>query len=88
MNLLSARLITEYGMSLEEAKRFWMMTICVMTSMTDLAGMSSLMSWSLHASENGAFEEALSEQTDLCRLTRKDLPLMLPEGQRVITLQA
>ena len=54
LNLIAARLCTEYGMSYEDAVSFWIMTAMGLTPRTDYIQMGALLNWALDETESVA----------------------------------
>lgn len=87
LNLIGAKLCTEYGMSYEDAVSFWVMTALGLTPRTDYRQMGALLSWALEQSGNSeAYQEALTQLVEATRIDTSDLPETLPEGEKMVKL--
>lgn len=87
LNLIGARLCTEYEMSYKDAVSFWIMTAMGLTPRTDYRRMGALLTWALE--ETGADEaygQALAQLMEETRIDHTDLPDTLPEGEKMIRL--
>ncbi len=86
LNMLAARLCSEYGMPTESAVKLWLTVAFTMTPKTDYQQLAELMRWALSYSGNGAYKDALESLLEYSRMEETGLPEKLPDGQRVVTL--
>ncbi len=87
LNLIAAKLCTEYGMSYEDAVTFWLMVTMGLTPRTDYVQMSALLTWAMEQSGlGGKYRAPLEQLIEQTRIARTDLPETLPEGQKLIRL--
>lgn len=87
LNLIGAKLCTEYGMSYGDAVSFWVMTTLGLTPRTDYPRMAALLNWALAQSGNSeAYQDALNRLIEDTRIDTRELPESLPEGQKMVQL--
>ena len=87
LNLIAARLCTEYGMSYEDAVSFWVMTAMGMTPRTDYYRMVPLMNWALKRTGlDERYQDALDRLIADTRIGSTGFPESLPEGQKLVRL--
>lgn len=87
LNLIAVKLCEEGGMTLNEAKDFFMMVAYGMTPKTDYPQMATLLRWALVASGNGKYMEKLDESIAHAKLDRTEVPETFPEGQYLAVLE-
>ena len=87
LNLIAARLCTEYGMSYGDAVSFWVMTAMGMTPRTDYYRMVPLLNWALKQTGlDGQYQDALDSLVADTRIDSTGFPESLPEGQKLVRL--
>ena len=87
LNRVAARLCAEYGMSLTEARNFWITAACGMTPRTDYFQMPALLEWALKASDNAGFRQALQACVADSRMAASaQAPETLPEDTHLVRL--
>ena len=86
LNLVAARLCSEEGMPLENARNLWLTAALGMTPRTDYPRMASLLRWAVKASGNARYAPALERLIAESRMTETAAPETLPEGQQLVSL--
>ena len=86
LNYTANRLCTEYGMSLEEARDFWMAVAFGLSSRTDYCQMPELMAWALEMTGLEAYQDAVTALVERTRMTRTEKPEAAEEGQVLVKL--
>ena len=86
LNRISYLLITEGGMSLEEARIFWFMTDCAMVPQTDYAQLSELLPWVLETAGMEQYADALANAIAETRLGDSSLPEIMDEDHAMIQM--
>ena len=74
LNQISYYLISEGGMTLDEARIFWFMTDCVMVPKTDYAQLSELLPWVLKTAGMDQYADTLSRAIEATRLGVEEMP--------------
>ena len=86
LNYTASRLCTEGGMTLAEARDFWMTVDLGLSSRTDYPQMASLMEWALQAAGLEKYALAVEKLVRDTRMTEKGRPDPLPQGQMLAEL--
>ena len=87
LNLIAAKLCRDGGMTLVEAKDFFMLTACGMTPKTDYPQMVSLLRWALEESGNKKYMDKLNEYIAYGKLEETEVPENFPDGQYLAVLE-
>ena len=87
LNKIASKLCLKYGMSYEEAVKFWIMAAAGMTPKTDYVRIPALLDWALFESGNEKYYDALHDLISEVKIQETEVPEKLPEGQSVIKLR-
>ncbi|MBQ6508033.1 MAG: M4 family metallopeptidase [Flexilinea sp.] len=86
LNNVAYRLVTDGGMSLEEARAFWFAVDCTMVPGTDYAQLSELMPSVLKALGMERYTDALQRAVDATRLGVETMPDSFDADRALLTL--
>lgn len=84
LNQISWYLVTEGGMSLDEARTFWFMTDCAMVPQTDYAQLAELLPWVLKTAGMEQYEETLADAIHKTRLGDNTIPETMDEDHAML----
>ncbi len=87
LNLIAADLCLEYGMSYEDAVRFWLTVAMGMTPSADYRQMPALLKWAAEVSGNEEYIPALDAMATAERLDFSGVPDTFPEGLKLVRLK-
>ena len=86
LNNLAYRLVTNGGMSLEEARAFWFAVDCTMVPGTDYPQLRELLPWVLKSQGMEQYETALQQAIDAVRLGNDVVPDFFDDDRALVTL--
>ena len=86
LNLISYKLISEGGMSLDEARIFWFMADCAMVPQTDYEQIAELLPWVLKAAGMEQYEDTLQAAIEETRMAQKEMPEMPDDDRAILTV--
>ena len=86
LNLVSSKLVTDGGMTLDDARIFWFMVDCAMVPGTDYAQLAELLPWVLETAGMEQYEETLTKAIDATRMDKKSMPDTVDEDRTLLTL--
>ena len=86
LNMIFYYLVSDGGMTLDEARTFWFMVDCAMVPQTDYTQLSELLPWALEAAGMEQYSDTLSEAIEKTRLGEHDMPETIDEDRAVLTL--
>ena len=86
LNEISYYLVSEGGMTLDEARTFWFMVDCAMVPQTDYTQLSELLPWALKAAGMEQYEDTLEDAIEKTRLGEHDMPETIGEDRAVLTI--
>lgn len=87
LNNIAYRLITEGGMTLEEARDFWFAVDCAMVPGTDYRQLADLLPWMLKIQNMDRYETIMQHAIDAVRLGIDDLPDFFDDDRALLTLE-
>ena len=87
LNYLAARLVEECGMPLTVARDFWLRTLCMVTSVTDLPQMADILQWAVQDQETEKWTADIERLIEEGQFRRVDAPETLEEGRKMMTLE-
>ena len=86
LNQIAAKLCREYGMSYEDAVRFWVMAAGGLTPKTDYPQICPLLRWALTVSGNEDQADNLEQIISDEHLDREEIPEKLPYNRKIVHL--
>lgn len=86
LNKVAYRLISDGGMSLEEARIYWFAVDAVMVPGTDYVQLSELLPWVLKAMGMEKYQPTLQEAIDAAHMNRTDLPETIDENRALLRM--
>ena len=86
LNEISYYLVSEGGMTLDEARTFWFMVDCAMVPKTDYTQLSELLPWVLKAAGMEQYMDTLEDAIEKTRLGEHDMPETIGEDRAVLTI--
>ena len=86
LNRISCHLVSEGGMTLDEARTFWFMVDCAMVPGTDYIQLSELLPCVLNAAGLEQYADTLADAIEKTRLGEHDMPETIDEDRAVVTL--
>lgn len=86
LNEISYYLVSEGGMTLDEARTFWFMVDCAMVPQTDYTQLSELLPWALKAAGMEQYLDTLEDAIEKTRLGEHDMPETIGEDSAVLTI--
>ncbi len=86
LNRIYYMLITEGGMSLEEARLFWFVADCAMVPQTDYVQVTELLPWVLKVTGMEQYADTLKKAIAETRLSEKELPTSIGDDRAIVTL--
>ena len=86
LNNLAYRLVTDGGMSLEEARAFWFAVDCAMVPGTDYPQLRELLPWTLKMLGMDRYQTSLQHAIDAVRLGNDVMPDFFDQDRALVTL--
>ena len=86
LNYTASQLCLAAGMTLEEARDFWMTVVFGLSSRTDYCQMPELMAWALEVTGLESYQEAVTALAEKTRMTLTRMPETAEEGQMLAEL--
>ena len=86
LNQISYMMVSEGGMSLEEARTFWFMVDCAMVPQTDYLQLSELLPWVLEKAGLEKYSETLDKAMEAVRLGQDSMPETFGDDRALVTL--
>lgn len=86
LNNVAYRLVTDGGMSLEEARAFWFAVDCAMVPGTDYPQLRELLPWTLKMLGMDQYQTSLQHAIDAVRLGNDVIPDFFDDDRALVTL--
>ena len=86
LNRISNILISEGGMSLDEARIFWFMTDCIMVPQTDYEQLAEILPWVLKTAGMEKYAQTLEKAIGETRLGDKSMPEKIGDDRALVTI--
>ena len=87
LNRVAYLIMTERGMTHEEARTFWFMVDSAMVPKTDYLQLTELLPWVLKAAGMEQYEEALDRAIEATRLSEEGMPETIDEDRAILTMK-